>query len=163
MILVFSGSVTLPRTFLQEEENRSADFWRLVARPESVFYGKALFNIVQMFFATVLITVAFVITIRMDVKDWGALVLNAVGGSIAIASTATLSGAIVAPATNRFALASAISAPMLCFLVNLGVTGTGYALGEGLSGGNLSFLAMISYGIAATLWGPMVYLNVWKS
>jgi heme exporter protein B len=163
LTLVFSGSITLPRTFLIEEENRSADFWRLVSRPEAVFYGKALFNMVQMLIATLFVTVGFVVMIQVKVVDPKSLILNAIGGAVAISSTATLAGAIAAPANNRSSLATAISAPLLCFMVNMGITGTAFSFGEGLDGGNLGFIAMIAYAVAATVIGPEVYSRIWKS
>lgn len=162
LILVFSASVSLPRIFLNEEETKSADFWRLVAKPEAVFWGKFLFNAVQMLIATAFISVAFIITMRVEVKNPILFLTTAFGGAVAIASTATLSGALAAPAQNRSALAAAISVPIQIFLVNLGITGTATAFGEGLRGGNMAGLAMISYSIATCSLGPVVYSKIWK-
>ena len=79
-----------------------------------------------------------------------------------IGSTVTLAGAIAAPASNRFSLAAAISVPILIFLVNLGVTGTATALGEGLQNGNLGGIVMIAYAAATCSLGPVVYSKIWK-
>ena len=67
MILVFSASVSLTRTFIQEEESRTADFWRLMARPEAVYWGKALFNIAQMIIATTMMSIAFIVMVKVHV------------------------------------------------------------------------------------------------
>ncbi|MBI1332648.1 MAG: hypothetical protein GC165_07185 [Armatimonadetes bacterium] len=162
MILVFAASVSLARTFLGEEENHTADFWRLCARPEAVYWGKALFNIIQMIVATLLMSVAFVIILKVRIANPGVFATTALGGAIAIASTVTLSGAIAAPANNRYPLAAAISVPVLLFLINLGVSGTATAFGEPLENGEKAGIVMIAYAIATCTVGPVVYSKIWK-
>ena len=162
MILVFSASVSLTRTFLQEEENRTGDFWRLMARPEAVYWGKSLFNILQMVIATTLMSVAFVILVKVHIEDPVVFITTALGGAISIASTVTLAGAISATANNRYTLAAAISVPILIVLVNIGITGTATAFGEGLKDGQRAGFVMIAYAIAACSIGPMVYSKIWK-
>ena len=162
MILVFSASVSLTRTFIQEEESRTADFWRLMARPEAVYWGKALFNIAQMIIATTMMSIAFIVMVKVHVDIPWLFALTAFGGAVSIGSTVTLAGAIAAPASNRFSLAAAISVPILIFLVNLGVTGTATALGEGLQNGHLGGIVMIAYAAATCSLGPVVYSKIWK-
>lgn len=161
-ILIFAASVSLPRTFLQEEENRTADFWRLMARPEAVYWGKAFFNILQMLVATTFISIAFVIMIKVNVVNPLVFIVTAIGGAVSIGSTVTLAGAIAAPANNRYALAAAISVPLLIFLSNLGITGTATAFGEYLPSGEKGAIAMIAYAIATCSIGPVVYSKIWK-
>ncbi len=163
MVLTFSAAISLPRTFLQEEEQGNADFWRLFATPEAVFWGKALFNITQMLIATILMSIMFLIMLPVKLANPLAFALNGLAGAIAIASTSTLAGAIAAPASNRAALSTAISVPLLIFLVNLGISGTATALGEGLKSGENGVIGMIAYAIATTTLGPVVYSKIWKS
>ena len=163
MILVFAASVSLPRTFLQEEENRTADFWRLVARPEAVYWGKALFNIAQMLVATLIVSILFVIMIKVKVDSYPIFSLTALGGAISIGSTATISGAIASTAANRYVLSAAMSVPLLVFVVNLGITGTAWSFGEALQSGEKTPIAMFAYSIATCLIGPVVYSKIWKS
>ena len=163
MILVFAASVSLPRTFLQEEENRTADFWRLVARPEAVYWGKALFNIVQMLVATLIVSILFVIMVKVEVRNYPIFALTGLGGAISIASTATIAGAIASTASNRYVLSAAMSVPLLVFVVNLGITGTAWSFGEILTSGEKTPIAMFAYSIATCLIGPVVYSKIWKS
>ena len=162
MILVFSASVSLTRTFLLEEDNRTADFWRLMARPEAVYWGKALFNILQMLIATALMSVAFIILVKVHIDDSLTFITTAIGGAISIAMTVTLAGAIAAPANNRYTLAAAISVPILIVLVNIGITGTATACGEGLKDGQRAGIVMFAYAAAACSIGPVVYSKIWK-
>src|SRR5437763_14502801 len=46
--LLFTAAVALPRTFVSEEEQGTGDLLRLMARPEAVFWGKALYNLLLM-------------------------------------------------------------------------------------------------------------------
>jgi heme exporter protein B len=163
LILIFIASITLPRTFLQEEENRSADFWRMVARPESVFWGKCLFNCAQMLMATLFMSLGMVLMLRLPVSNPLVFAGNSFFGSIAIALTVTLAGALAAPAQNRYTVCAAISVPLLVFVVNLGMTGTAFALGEFLRGGERAPIAMIAYCLGAGALGPVVYSRIWKS
>lgn len=162
MILVFAGSISLPRIFLQEEENRTADFWRLMARPEAVYWGKWLFNTIQMLIASLLMTIAFVVMVKVKIEHPFVLILSSFGGAVSIASTVTVTGAIASGASNRNALAAALSTPILLFLVNLGVTTTGFAFGEPFSDGEKWTWIMIAYSIVASTLGPVVYSRIWK-
>lgn len=162
MILIFVGSITLPRTFLQEEENRTADFWRLVARPEAVFWGKALFNILQMVVTAFLLSLGMLLMLQLPVSRWDVFVMSAFFGSIAIAITVTLAGALAGAAKNRYAVCAAISVPLLVVVVNIGVTGTAFALGEFMKQGERGPIAMLMYCIGASALGPVVYSRIWK-
>jgi heme exporter protein B len=162
MILIFAASVSLTRTFIQEEEAGNSDFWRLTSKPEAVFMGKALFNSVQMIIATSMVSLLFVPLVKVQVENWWLYIGTGICGSIAIAATATLAGAIAAPSNNRYALAAAISVPLLVFLANLGVTATATAFGEALPRGELGGPAMLCYAIASMSIGPGVYSKIWK-
>jgi heme exporter protein B len=163
IILIFAASVSLPRTFIQEEENRTADFWRLMARPEAVFWGKAIFNIVQMLIATSVMSILFLGMSHISLINPLLFIGTAFGGAIAIASTVTITGAIAAPASNRSAIAAGISVPILLLLVSLGVSGTATAFGEPLVSGEKTPIVMIAYAIAASTLGPVVYSRIWKA
>ena len=162
MILVFAASISLPRTFLQEEDNRTADFWRLMARPEAVYWGKALFNIAQMLVSTLIVSILFVIMVKVEIANLPVFVLTALGGAISIGSTVTMTGAIASNASNRYVLSSAVSVPLLVFLVNLGVTGTATSFGEQLTSGEKGAVVMFAYAVATCTIGPMVYSKIWK-
>lgn len=162
MILIFSASVSLPRTFLQEEDARTADFWRLMARPEAVYWGKSLFNMAQMLIATAFMSIAFVILVKVNVEHPLLFIVTSFAGAVSIASTVTISGAIASGANNRYSLAAAISVPVLLFLVNLGVTATATAFGERFESAEKWALVMIGYSVAASTLGPVVYSKIWK-
>ena len=162
MILVFTASVSLPRIFLQEEDDHTADFWRLNARPEAVYWGKSLFNIAQMLIATTLMTVAFIVMVKVKVEVPWLLIVSSFGGAVSIGSTVTIAGAIAAGGSNRYALAAALSVPLFLFLINLGITTTATAFGEQYEHKEIWAFVMIAYAVAASTLGPVVYSRIWK-
>ena len=163
-ILLFSSVLSLPRAFLAEEENGTADLLRLMARPHAVFWGKMLFNLLQTWVGGLALGGLFVGAVRLEVPHVGLFAACLLGGGAAIAGAVTLCGAIVAQATNRSALAGAVAIPLLLPLLQWGVTGLRAALGvERIGYGVNAAMGMGCYAVAAILIGPYLYAAVWKS
>lgn len=163
-ILLFSSLLSLPRAFLAEEENGTADLLRLMARPHAVFWGKMLFNLLQTWIGGLLLGGLFVAAVGLDVPHPMLFVVCLLGGGAAIAGAVTLCGAIAAQAANRAALAGAIAIPLLLPLLQWGVTGIGAAVGvERIDYGTNAALGLGCYAIASLVLGPPIYAAVWKS
>ena len=163
-ILLFSSVLSLPRAFLAEEENGTADLLRLMARPHAVFWGKMLFNLLQTWVGGLALGGLFVGAVRLEVPHVGLFAACLLGGGAAIAGAVTLCGAIVAQAANRSALAGAVAIPLLLPLLQWGVTGLRAALGvERYGYGVNAAMGMGCYAVAAILIGPYLYAAVWKS
>jgi len=164
VVLLFAGVVALPRAFLAEEEQGTADLLRLVAKPEAVFWGKALFNLVQMTVFAGVLTPILLALLRLSSTQPLLLILTIVAGVVALAGTVTLVGALVAQASNRAALAGAVALPLLVPLVILGVASTKVALGAGFAAlGLQAFMGLACYAVAAFAVGPLLFASVWKS
>lgn len=163
-ILLFSSLLSLPRAFLAEEENGTADLLRLMARPHAVFWGKMLFNLLQTWVGGLVLGALFVGLVRLEMPHPLLFVACLLGGGAAIAGAVTLCGAIVAQAANRAALAGAIAIPLLIPLLQWGVKGMQGALGtEQLGTGESAALGMACYAVATIVIGPWIYAAVWKS
>jgi len=162
--LLFAAVLTMPRTFLVEEEQGTGDLLRLMARPHAVFWGKALFNFAQMLLTSAVLAWMFVLLVRVPVHVPWLLGVCLIGSSATLAAGVTLSGALVAQAANRAALAAAVALPLLLPLVALGVSGVRVALGDGqIAGGVGAGLGLVCYGIASFAIGPYLFAAVWKS
>lgn len=162
--LLFSAAVAMPRIFLIEEEQRTGDLLRLWARPHSVFWGKCLFNVLQMFLTGVVLSVLFFLLTNTSVDILWLFGVSLVGGCIALASVVTLCGALVSQAANRSAMAAAISVPLLLPLVALGVSSMHVALGEGsYVSGIQSAVGLIAYAGLTLAIGPWLFASVWKA
>ncbi|RYG26225.1 hypothetical protein EON82_04210 [bacterium] len=163
-ILLFSSILSLPRAFLAEEENGTADLLRLMARPHAVFWGKMLFNLLQTWIGGLFLGFLFALSIGLEITHKGLFVACLLGGGAAIAGAVTLCGAIVAQAANRAALAGAVAVPLLLPLLQWGVTGMRAALGvERLGFGLNAAIGMGCYAVASLVLGPYLYAAVWKS
>jgi heme exporter protein B len=162
--LLFASLVALPRTFLAEEEQGTANLLRLMARPHAVFWGKAVFNLLQMLLTSAFLAVLFVLLAQVEVARPWLLVGGLAASSAALAGVVTLSGALVAQAVNRGALVGAVALPLLVPLVALGVAALRVALGEGLySGGINALIGLVGYAVASFAIGPYLFAAIWKS
>ncbi len=163
-ILLFSSLLSLPRAFLAEEENGTADLLRLMARPHAVFWGKTIFNLLQTWVGGLLLGTLFVLFVRLEVKEPLLFAACLLSGGAAVAGAVTLCGAIVAQAANRAALAGAVSIPLLLPLLQWGVTGMQAAFGtHPLQNGWNAAGGMAAYSVLAVVVGPYIYAAVWKS
>lgn len=162
--LLFSAVVGLPRTFTIEEEQRTGDLLRLWARPHAVFWGKALFNLVQTLATAVVLSVLFLVLTNLAVRNVPLYVGALFAGCCALAGSVTLCGALVAQASNRTILAAAISLPMLLPLIALGVGSLKAALGSGSEAGGLQATSGLAlYAVATFAIGPHLFAAVWRS
>lgn len=162
--LLFTAATTLPRAFVTEEEQGTGDLLRLWARPEAVFWGKAIYNLGLMLVTGLVLSVLFFVMIDIQVTRPGLYVVCLLGSCGSLAGAVTLCGALVAQASSRGSLAGAIAIPLLLPLVALGVAGMRVALGDGVvRGGEVSAIGLICYGVATLAIGPSLFAAVWKS
>jgi heme exporter protein B len=162
--LLFSAILSMPRTFLVEEEQGTGDLLRLLARPHAVFWGKALFNLAQMLVTSLVLAALFVLLMRVPVTVPWLLGVSLFGSAASLAAGVTLSGALVAQAANRAALAAAVALPLLLPMAALAVAGLRVALGDGqMAGGVSAGIGLICYGVASFAIGPYLFAAVWKS
>ena len=162
--LLFTAAVALPRAFVAEEEQGTGDLLRLIARPEAVFWGKALYNLCLMLVTGAVLSLLFFVLVGSHIDNLLLYAVCLIGSCAALAGTVTLCGALVAQAAGRGALAAAIAIPLLLPLVALGVAGMRVALGQpGLRSGEEAAFGLVCYGIATLTIGPALFAAVWKS
>lgn len=174
--ILFASVLALPRTFLLEEEQGTGDLLRQFARPHAVFWGKALFNLVLNLTTSLGLTWFFLVLTRLPVSVPWLLLLSVVSGCAALTGAVTLCGALVARASNRAALAGAVSIPLLLPVLSMGVSGTRVALSTGifdgaptqfaigfLRDGTMATVGLLSYAVLSLVIGPWLFAAVWKS
>jgi len=164
LVILFSSLLSLPRTFVTEEEQGTADILRLTARPHAVYWGKVLFNIAQVMVTALFVSVLFIGMTGIRVHIPWLYGVGLIGGSSAIAAAVTLCGAIAAPAANRTALAAAVAVPLLLPLVAIGVSVMRVAFGAGfVEGGVQAAVGIVGFATLMLAIGPWVYAAIWKS
>lgn len=164
--LLFAAIVGLPRVVLIEEEQGTGDLLRLLATPEDVFWGKALYNLAFMAVTTVVVTILFFGFTHIGLGNLPLLVLCLAGSCMAYAGTVTLCGALVAHASNRTALAGVLAVPLLLPLSFMAVSGLRVALDVNgafnLTRGFISGIGLVLYGAASLSVGSYLFSAVWK-
>jgi heme exporter protein B len=162
--VLFTSVITLPRTFILEEEQGTGDLLRLLARPHSVFWGKSLFNLVLICSMAVVLSVLFLGFTSMSIKVAWLYWATLMAGCGALSGAVTLTGAIVARAGNRAALAGAVAVPILLPILAMGVGGMRSSFGVGLaSSGQMAALGLAGYAVATFVIGPWLFAAIWKS
>lgn len=162
--LLFSSVVGLPRTFTIEEEQGTGDLLRMWARPHSVFWGKALYNLAQAVVAALVLSVLFLVLTNLTIAHPWLYLGSLFAGCCALAASVTLCGALVAQASNRAILAGAISVPMMLPLIALGIGSLKVALGSGTpESGVQAAIGLSMYAAAGFAIGPHLFAAVWRS
>ncbi len=162
--VLFSSIVSLPRTFVTEEEQGTGDLLRQWARPHAVYWGKALFNLAQLGAMSLILSFLYLGFTGLDLKIAWLYWLTLFAGCAALAGAVTLTGAIVARAANRSSLAGAIAVPILLPIMAAGVAGMRAAFGSGFAeSGAMSALGLVGYAVATFAIGPWLFAAIWKS
>src|SRR5690606_20431982 len=81
--LLFAAIVGLPRVVLIEEEQGTGDLLRLLAKPEDVFWGKALYNLAFMASTTLVVSVLFFGFTHQGIANLPLLILCLAGSCMA--------------------------------------------------------------------------------
>jgi len=161
--LSFSATAALPRNFLSEEEAATADLLRLYARPHAVFWGKAIFNFVQMLLTSTILTVLFVALMKLKIESPALMVFSVVGGAAALAGTVTFCAALVAQGSNRSTLVGVISLPVLVPLILIGIAAVQAAFGDGpVNKGVTACAGLWLYAAAGFSIAPTLFAAVWR-
>lgn len=162
--ILFSSVIALPRTFLVEEEQGTGDLLRLMARPHAVFWGKALFNLTQMIIIASVLSFLYLGFTGLSLKMPWLFVASLIAGCAALAGAVTLSGAIVARAANRAALAGAVAVPSLLPIMAMGVSGMRAAFGVGFAeSAQYWTVGLAGYAVLTLAIGPWLFAAFWKS
>ena len=162
IVVFFAALAGLDRSFVKEEESRTAPLLRLAATPLVVWAGKLLYNLVLIALLMTMLTPLFCVLMGFEVVlPWHFVSLLAAGG-FALAVTTTIIAAIIAQAMTRGALFSVLSLPLLLPLLIFLIQGT-----TAISTGDLevfgnSLRAVLSMGGVMTVASALLFPVVWK-
>lgn len=137
VVLLFASLATLAHAFVREVEGHTLAFLRLVASPTEIALGKLLFNLLFLVLLEAVTVPLFLVLMGAPPPRWPAFLAVLGLGSVALAATSTLVGAVVAQTRARGALFAAVSLPLLLVVLAAGVTGTrsqweGHGVGDAL-------------------------------
>jgi heme exporter protein B len=123
IILVFSALSGLSRSFVKEEEAGTMDVLRLSARPQAVFLGKLFFNLTLLGALELIVVPSFILLMKYEIEFPGFFVAMVISGGFGLGAGTTVVAAMVAQASARGALFSALSFPLLLPLMITAIKG----------------------------------------
>ncbi|MGE0641100.1 MAG: heme exporter protein CcmB [Thermoanaerobaculia bacterium] len=161
ILLLFSASLGLPRSFVREEESRTAIALRLAATPSALFAGKLLYTLTLLFALELLVAPLFLAALQIEVARWGLFGLALGLGGAGLAAASTLVAAIAAQGEGKTTLFSVLALPVLVPLLLLAITLTRAAFEPtGLPDGIL--LQLVLYDGTVVVAGFMLFPAVWN-
>lgn len=123
IILVFSALSGLSRSFVKEEEAGTMDVLRLSARPQAVFLGKLFFNLTLLGALELVIVPSFILLMDYNIEFPGSFAAMIISGGFGLGAGTTIVAAMIAQASARGALFSALSFPILLPLMIIAIKG----------------------------------------
>jgi heme exporter protein B len=163
LILFFAAMAGLSRTFVHEEEAGTVVLLRLSASPNMVLLGKTLFNLALLAFLAVLLTFLFGVMVGLTKVSWPLFLANLGLGIVGLAGSTTILGAIVARASVKGALFSALAFPVILPLLVTVIGGTRLAFqGAPLSEGMGGLQALVSFDGLLTSASFVFFEYVWQ-
>ncbi len=160
LILLFAATAGLPRTFVHEEEIKTATALRLTVTPSSLFCGKALYNLSLLFALELLITPLFLALLQMPVLRLDFFLLALLGGGYGLAVGSTLIAAIVAQGRGQSPLFAVLAFPVLLPLLRLVILATSAAVQDEPAAAVL--LQVFWYDGLLTVAGLMLFPVIWN-
>ncbi len=163
IVIYFSALSGLSRTFVREEEGRTATALRLSTAPGAVFGGKLIFNIVLLAMLELVTIPLFVGMMSLQVKAWPLFLTVIVAGSLGLAVAATIVAAIVSRANAKGALFAVLSLPVLLPVLTVGIKGTRAALeSAAFSAGAPEVKLLISYAGVMLIVSLFLFNHIWE-
>ena len=160
IVLLFAALASLAHTFVREVEGHTMTFLRLVASPTAIALGKLGFNLLFLAVLEAVSVPLFLVLMGGPPPRWGPFLLILGLGSLALAATTTLVGAVVSQARGRGALFAAVSLPLLVVVLGAGVSG----LKAQWVGGSVVAEARLLAAYAAVVLGVslLLYDHLWE-
>ena len=124
IVLLFAALASLSHGFVREVEGHTLTLLRLVASPAAIATGKLLFSLVFLFVLEIVTVPLFLVLMGAPPPHWPQFIGVLVLGSLALASTSTLVGAVVSQTRGRAALFAGVSLPLLLPVMAAAVSGT---------------------------------------
>jgi len=158
--LLFAALASMSHAFVRETEGRTMTLLRLVASPTQIALGKLLFNVLFLGVVLAVTVPLFLLLTAAPPVRWGPFTLVLGLGSLALAASSTLVGAVIAQSRSRGALFAGISLPLLLPVLAAGVSGT-RAQWDGLPvGADARLLA--AYAVALFAASLLLYDHLWE-
>lgn len=124
VVLLFATLASLSHAFVREVEGQTMALLRRVASPTEIAIGKLLFNVLFLVVLELVTVPLFFILMGAPPAQWGTFLALLALGSLGLAASSTLMGAMIAQTRGRGALFAGVSFPLLLPVLAAAVSGT---------------------------------------
>jgi heme exporter protein B len=163
VLIVLVPVVALPRTFLVEADQGTFDFLRLNARPDCAVAGKAAFAAVQGVAGSAALTLLLLAFSGAAPSHPGLLAATVGLASLAVSSGVSLCGALALGSQGRYAVAAAVSLPLLIPTLLLAYPAVHASLGgPGLGSAWRAVAGLAGWGAAQAATAPLLGGAAWR-
>ena len=164
IVLFFSSSVGLSRTFVKEEETKTALALRLTAQPSVVFGGKLAFNSLLLIMLAILLVPLYLVFMTVSVPSPLLFTVVIGFGLLGLAGGSTLIAAIISKVRVKGPLFGVLAFPVLLPVLMLLVRSTTLAF-EGSSWSEASpyILGLFGFAGAIITISFLLFDSVWES
>ena len=160
VVLLFACLASLAHAFVREVEGRTLTLLRLVASPTAIALGKLMFNLLFLAVLELVTVPLFLVLMGAPPPRWGPFLLLLGLGSLALASSATLVGAVIAQTRGRGALFAGVSLPLLLPVLAAAVSGTRAQWTGAPMAAEARLLA--AYAVAVLAASLLLYDHLWE-
>ena len=158
--LLFAALSSMSHSFVREMESRTLLLMRLVASPTEIALGKLLFNLLFLVIVEVVTVPLFLLLTGAPPLRMAQFLLILGLGTLSLAASSTLVGAVIAQTRSRGALFAGVSLPLLLPVLASGVSGT-RAQWDGMPvDGDARLLA--AYAVALFGVSLLLYDHLWE-
>lgn len=158
--LLFASLASMSHAFVREVESHTMLLLRLVASPTQIGLGKLLFNLLFLGVVEAITVPMFLMLTGAPGLRWPQFLTILGLGTLSLAASSTLVGAVIAQTRSRGALFAGVSLPLLLPVLAAGVAGT-RAQWEG---GSIAADARLLAAYAVALFGIslLLYDHLWE-
>ncbi|MEX0747479.1 MAG: heme exporter protein CcmB [Rhodothermales bacterium] len=164
IVILFSASIGLGRSFVSEEERGTVLLLQLNTTPSMVYAGKLLFNLVLVIVLNAVAVIVMILLLSIRVALPGLLAATILLGSLGLAGATTLLAAVIARASNRGPLLPVLLFPLLVPLLMSVVTASRHSLigGQGWTASRDELTTLIAFAGVVITAAVMLFEHVWN-
>ena len=160
IVLLFASMASLSHAFVREIEGQTLSLLRRVASPTEIATAKFLFNLVFLVVLEGVTVPLFLVLMGAPPPSWGTFLALLGLGSMGLAASSTLMGALISQTRGRGALFAGVSFPLLLPVIAAAVSGTRAQWQQGAASAELRLLA--AYGAALIAVGLLLVDHLWE-
>lgn len=166
IVLFFSAMSGLSRSFVREEEARTALALRLSASADAVYGGKLLFNIVLQSVVVAIVVPLFLLLMDTRPANSGLFTAAIALGTLALASSSTIIAAIISRANAKSTLFAVLAFPLSLPGLSSAIRATAIALRGTVPGAGVSasgdIRALVAYSALMIASSLLLFDYVWN-